>query len=244
MIVESFGLSPTIVPDLSALDGSRTGFSPLAEGGVTLQDIHSLGSCGHTIVLGSSLEPAARSLEQRFGIPFTVLDSVYGLDATDRLVAALALVADAPMPKRLVRERRVLVDAMRDAHLAFAGARCAVALEPDHAAGVARLLDELAAPPVAVVIPTLSPVASSMPAGEVIVGDLESVPYDIDVLVASGRAGRTARVRGAAHVSLGFPQTDGFGGARCVHVGYRGGANLVDRLANALTAPTQKEMTT
>jgi len=61
-LVESFGLFPIIVPDLSALDGSRDTFSPLAEEGTTVPELLSLARSAHTLVLGPSLEPAAREL--------------------------------------------------------------------------------------------------------------------------------------------------------------------------------------
>ena len=46
--VESFGLEAVIVPDLSALDGSRVGLSALASGGVTLSQLHELHASCHT----------------------------------------------------------------------------------------------------------------------------------------------------------------------------------------------------
>lgn len=241
-IVESFGFTPTFVPDLSALDGSRQGLSAVATGGVTIAELQTLGGCVHTFVLGASLEPAARDLAERCGVPYTVHDAVHGLEATDRLMAELTFLAGMPAAERYERERAILVDAMRDAHLAFAGARIALALEPDHAASIAALLDGLASRPTAAIVPTASAINTRIPAEEVVIGDLASVPHDIDVLVAGDRAARTAAVHGAAHVSLGFPQADTYGASRQVTVGYRGATDLVDRLATVLTARHAKEM--
>ena len=42
-VIESFGLEPIMLPDLSALDGSREGFSPLAKGGVPVSKIRAGG---------------------------------------------------------------------------------------------------------------------------------------------------------------------------------------------------------
>ena len=50
-IVESFGMHAVILPDLSALDGSRQGFSPLARGGTTVEEIESLSGAALTIAL-------------------------------------------------------------------------------------------------------------------------------------------------------------------------------------------------
>lgn len=242
-VIETFGFRPTMVPDLSALDGSRTGLSALASGGVALDELRSLGDCSHALVIGASLEPAARDLEARCGVPFTVLESIHGLEATDRLLAELAYLSGLAAPERYERDRRVLVDAMRDAHLVFAGARIVLALEPDHAASASMLLDDLAVPPATVVIPTPAAAVSRIRAAEIVIGDLGSVPQAVDVLVAGDRAAGTAAARGAAHVSLGFPQTDRYGGARRITVGYRGATDLVDEIANVLTARHGKEMT-
>ena len=48
-IIESFGLIPSILPDLSALDGSRQGLSPLAVGGTKIDDIRSMGHSAFTL---------------------------------------------------------------------------------------------------------------------------------------------------------------------------------------------------
>lgn len=242
-MIEDFGFTPAFVPDLSALDGSRDGFSALAQGGTTLQQLRALGRCAHTLVLGASLEPAARDLHERCRVPYTVLESTHGLEATDRLLAELTFLSGIPAPARYERDRRQLVDGMRDAHLAFAGARIALALEPDHARSLAPALDELACPPRTVVIPTDNPAARRIPAAEVVIGDLASVPDGIDLLIAGDRTARTAAKRGAAHIALGFPLTDGYGSARRVTVGFRGATGLVDELATALTARHVKEMT-
>lgn len=234
-LIEAFDLAPTFVPDISALDGSRRGLNALSSGGVTVEELRALGGCAHALVLGSSLEPAARDLKERFAVPYTVFEAAYGIEATDRLIASLVLLSDAPAPGYLERDRRVLVDAMRDAHLAFAGARIALALETDLAISVGALLDELAVSPTAAVVPVDSARAACIGAEDVIVGGFADVPDDIDLLVASGHAERTAVARGAAHIVLGFPAAEEYGASRRLTVGYRGATALTDEIATALT---------
>jgi nitrogenase molybdenum-cofactor synthesis protein NifE len=235
-IVDGFGLIPTIVPDISALDGSRDTFSALASGGVTVAEIAQIGLAGHTIVIGASLEPAARDLRDRFGTPYTVLDSATGLGGTDELLTQLTLLSGMPMPQRLERDRRILVDAMRDAHVRISGRRIAVALEPDHAAAIASILDEMAARPVCAVVPTAATVTRRIPAEEVIVGDFASVPGDIDLLVAGSHGQRTARMLGVPLYETGFPRFEVYGASRQVTVGYRGATAVIDAIANLLGA--------
>jgi nitrogenase molybdenum-cofactor synthesis protein NifE len=234
-LLEAFGLTPTIVPDLSALDGSDTAYGPLATGGVTLAEIRTLGVAAHTLVVSPSLEPAARDLRERFGTPYTVLDAPAGLAGTDELLAQLTLLSGVPVPERLQRQRRVLADAMRDAHGRFAGARIALALEPEHAAAIAAVLDELAARPVCAVIPTDVPLARRIAAHEVVIGDFASVPSDIDLLISGSHGRRTAAIRRAAHFETGFPRFEVYGASRQVTLGYAGATALVDAIANLLT---------
>jgi len=233
-IVEAFGLQPTILPDLAALDGGRETFSPLASGGVTAAEIAQLGRAGHTIVVGASLEPAARALRERFGTPYTTIDAATGLGGTDALLTQLVLLSGTAVPERMQRDRRVLADAMRDAHVRISGRRIALALEPDHAAAIASILDEMAARPVCAVVPTAAAVTRRIPAAEVVVGDFASVPADIDLLVAGSHGRRTASALGVPLYETGFPRFEVFGASRQLTVGYRGATAVIDAIAGLL----------
>ncbi|NTW29152.1 MAG: nitrogenase iron-molybdenum cofactor biosynthesis protein NifN [Coriobacteriia bacterium] len=234
-MVESFGLRPIMLPDLSALDGSREGFSALAAGGVMLADICRLSASAHTLVLGASLEPAAHDLAERFGTPLSVFDAVCGVEATDSLLAALVLLSGRSVAGRFERDRRIAIDAMRDAHLRISGRRVCLALESDHAMSMSAIFDEMAARPVCAIIPTRAVVASRILADEVVVGDLASVPGGIDLLVSNSHAHRTAASAGAVLFETGFPQFETHGASRQLSVGYRGAARVVDAVANLLS---------
>jgi len=246
-LVEAFGIEAIIVPDLSALDGSREGLSALASGGVPIIELRELHSSAHTLVLGASLEPAARDLHERFGTPYTVIEAATGLAGTDHLLTVLTLLSGAPMPPRFERDRRVLVDAMRDAHLRISGRRVALALEPDHAAAVAAILDEMAARPVCAVVPTGSAATRRIEADEVVIGDFASVPSDIDLLVAGSHGRRTAHMLGVPIFETGFPRFEVFGASRQLTIGYRGTTAVVDAIANLLAPvhqpPCERSMT-
>ena len=236
-IVESFGLFPIIVPDLGALDGSRNTFSPLAEGGTTVPELLTLARSAHTLVLGPSLEPAARKLARRHGPPYTVLDASIGLQATDRLVATLALLTGEPTPPRLERERRMLLDALRDVHVDLAGTRIALALEPDHALSMAAALRELAIEPVVAVVPTETTAVRRLAAGDVVVGDLGSLPESgLDLIISNSHARRRAGIGGIPLLETGFPVFAAYGASRVTHLGYRGATALVDTIANLLAS--------
>src|SRR5574337_988105 len=115
-LVEDFGMRAIILPDLSALDGSRQGFSPLATGGTTMEELNAVADSCFTVSVGMSMEPAARLLRQRFGIEYCTFDGLTGLADSDRLMQTLAEVSGNSVPAKYERRRKVLVDAMRDAH--------------------------------------------------------------------------------------------------------------------------------
>ena len=178
-----------------------------------------------------------------------MFDAATGLAATDALLTQLTLLSGMPAPERLERDRRILVDAMRDAHVRISGRRIALALEPDHAAAIAAILDEMAARPVCAVVPTSAPVIRRISADEVVVGDFASVPADIDLLVAGSHGRRTARVLGVPLLETGFPRFEVYGASRQLTVGYRGAIAVIDAIANLLgpshpSAPSAHERST
>lgn len=238
---ETFGLEAVLLPDLSALDGGRERLSALAEGGVTLAALRSLGAAVSALALGRSLEPAASDLLESCGVPYEVLDGPCGLAQTDRLMAALSALAGHPTPARLARARRALVDLARDAQSALAGARVAIALEPDHALAVADALAECGAEIVLAVVPQAGRSSAEIAAERVVVGDLATLEDEVracggvDLIVASSHGTAAAERLGAAHLLAGIPNL-AFGAAARVSVGYAGTARLLADAANLLAA--------
>jgi nitrogenase molybdenum-iron cofactor biosynthesis protein NifN len=233
-IIGSFGMKPIILPDLSALDGSRQGFSPLAVGGTAVDELNNMGSSDFTIALGTSMGPAARLLWQKFGIEYRVFDGCAGLAATDGLMEILNRISGKPLPTRYERQRKVLVDAMRDAHFYFGGKKVCIALEPDLAAQTSKWLDEMRATVELAMIPTLSDAADHICAQEVRIGDFFSIAGAFDVLVANSHAESTAKRLGAPLYEMGFPVYKTFGYISKVTIGYRGTLTLISEMVNLL----------
>ncbi|MHB8761586.1 MAG: nitrogenase component 1 [Coriobacteriia bacterium] len=230
-LFERFGLEPTMLPDLGALDGSRECFSPFASGGTSLPEVLSLGRCGHVVVVGASLQDAARALQARFGTPYTVLAAIHGLKGTDTLLETLARLSGRDVPSRFARQRRALTDAMRDAHLELSGALVTIAVEPDHALSLSEMLAEVSAD-IRAVVPTIPAHAARIPS--VAIGDFASVPDSTALLLAGSHGERIAREIGAAHVEIGFPVFRTYGASRRRTLGYDGACTLVDEMASAL----------
>jgi nitrogenase molybdenum-cofactor synthesis protein NifE len=233
-LVEAFGMRAVILPDLSALDGSRQGFSPLAAGGTAVQDIRSLGDSSFTIALGMSMEPAAKQLQQRFGIEYCVFGSITGIAETDRLVEMLARISGRPLPARYERQRRILLDGMRDAHVYYGSKKVCLALEPDLAVQTSTWLDEMGAIVELAVIPTLSTAADQILARDVRIGDLSSFHGAFDLLIANSHAEDTSKKLGAPLYPMGFPVYKTLGYTSKVTIGYRGTMTLVHEVGNLL----------
>jgi nitrogenase molybdenum-cofactor synthesis protein NifE len=233
-IMESFGVKAVILPDLSALDGSRQSFSPLAAGGTKVQDIRSMGGSELTIAIGKCMEPAAKLMQRWFGIEYRLIESIAGLRATDRFLEILSDISGKPVPEKYQRQRRMLIDGMRDAHFFIGGKKVCLALESDHSVQMSRMLDEMGASVELAVIPTLSEAADMICAREVEIGDLFSIDGAFDVLVSNSHAEDTAQRLKVPLYQAGFPVYKVLGYTSKVTIGYRGTMAMIHEIANLL----------
>ncbi|GAB4406188.1 MAG: nitrogenase iron-molybdenum cofactor biosynthesis protein NifE [Thermodesulfovibrionales bacterium] len=218
-IIESFGLKPIILPDLSALDGSRLGFSALAIGGTTIEEIKAMGSSDFTIAIGASMETAAMILKERFGIEYRVFESISGLKDTDMFMETLSMLSGKPIAKKYERQKRTLIDGMRDAHFYYGNKKICVALEPDLTVQTVHWLDEMGA------VVEIVDVNSN---------DLFSIRGNFDLLISNSHAEDTARRLGVPLYQMGFPVYKVLGNNHKVTIGYRGTLSLINEVANKL----------
>ncbi|MBI1812027.1 MAG: nitrogenase iron-molybdenum cofactor biosynthesis protein NifN, partial [Nitrospirae bacterium] len=144
-IIESFGLRSIILPDLSALDGSRQGLSALSLGGTKIDEIKEMSKSEFTIAIGASMETSAKQLKDRFNIEYKALESIAGLRDTDMLMETLSMLSGKPIPQKYERQRRILIDGMRDAHFYYGSKKICTALEPDLSVQTSRWLEEMGA---------------------------------------------------------------------------------------------------
>ena len=233
-IVESFGLCPVIIPDLSSLDGSRQVISPLATGGTNIQEIYSICLSEYTIVIGMGLELAAQRIKNLFGIEYRVFEGLSGLGDTDLFMETLRMLSSRSAPLRYGRQRRILIDGMRDAHFFFGKKKVCIALEPDHALQISRLLTSMGACIPLAVVPAYSAAARFINAESVSVGDLFSIKGDYDLIISNSHATDIAAKLGIPLMQAGFPVYKILGNTSKITIGYRGSLNLVHEIANIL----------
>lgn len=241
-IIESVGLHPVMLPDLSALDGSRQGFSAIATGGTGLDEIKTMCDAEFTLAVGMSMESPARKLKEQFDIEFKVLGSIAGLRDTDTLMETLVLLSGNSIPSKYVRQRRILMDGMRDAHFYFGNKKVITALEPDLSVQTSHWLSEMGAETVLSVIPHAAASGKSIRARKVIIGDLRDVHnYDTgniqgkpDLLISNSHGEDTSQRSGIPLYQMGFPLYKLLGGNARMTVGYRGTLTLINDVANIL----------
>lgn len=236
-MITAFGLTPIVVPDLSAsLDGHLDdSYSAVTGSGTTVTSLRDIGSSIYTLAIGESMRSAADVLERRFGIPYEVFPQLTGLAAVDNFMQALADISSLEVPEKYCRQRRQLQDAMLDTHFYFGRKQVSLALEPDLLYAIAWWLNLMGAEVKAAVTTTHSPLLDNLPVETVTIGDLEDfeqLAVESDLLITNSNGARIADRLQIPLYRLGFPVFDRLGnGQRCT-IGYCGTAQLLFDVGN------------
>jgi nitrogenase molybdenum-iron protein NifN len=236
-IVTAFGLTPIVVPDLSAsLDGHLDdSYSPITGGGTTLVQLRKLGSSAFTLALGESMHGAAKILQQRLGTPFEVFTELTGLEPTDRLLQFLMELSGTSVPEQYRRQRRQLQDAMLDTHFYFGRKQVSLALEPDLLWSTVCLLQSMGAQIQAAVTTTRSPLLEKLPLDKVVIGDLEDfeqLAAGSDLLIGNSHVAAIASKLGIPLYRQGIPIFDRLGNGQFTKVGYKGTMQMLFDIGN------------
>jgi nitrogenase molybdenum-iron protein NifN len=236
-IIESFGLEPTFLPDLSgSLDGHLPeDFTPTTLGGTSREEMAAMGTAAWTIAIGEQMRRAAETLERRASVPFVLFDRLTGLGPNDELIAFLSRISGRPVPRKLKRQRGQLVDAMLDGHFHFGGKRIAIGAEPDLLWAIGTFLNEMGAELQAAITTTQSPVLEKLPIDEVLIGDLEDLEMrakGADLLVTHSHGRQASERLGVPLFRLGLPIFDRLGAGHQLTVGYRGTRTLIFDIGN------------
>lgn len=249
-MVESFGLRPVVVPDLSdSLDGHLTDkdFSPLTIGGTAVSELDNLGDAKATLVVGTSMNKSAKALHLKTGVPDYRFKHLMGLDAMDEFVNVLAEISGEPVPERLRRQRAQLQDAMLDTHFMLGLTRFAIAADPDLLYAFSDFLEGMGSEIVAAVTPTNAPILKELTIDEVKIGDLEELENqakagNAELIISNSHAVHTAERLGLPIMRVGFPQYDTLGGYQQIWIGYAGTRRVLFELANMLLSLERGEI--
>ncbi len=246
-IVESFGLKPLVIPDLSgSVDGHLDDdYNSKTPGGTSLEQLQQLERSLLTIAIGESMRPAAEILQQRFGTRYEILPRLTGLAAVDKFLWLLAHIANynsnpdwqfnPQVPQKYQRQRRQLQDAILDTHFYLGGKKVSLALEPDLLYQTSWLLKEMGAEIQAAVTTTKSPLLQELALDQVTIGDLEDLEDLVDgsdLIITNSQGKRLAKKLNIPLYRMGYPIYDRLGnGSRCL-VGYRGTMQFLFELGN------------
>ncbi|MCF6114646.1 MULTISPECIES: nitrogenase iron-molybdenum cofactor biosynthesis protein NifN [Mesorhizobium] len=241
-MVESFGLKPVILPDISgSLDGTVPDrWVATTYGGTSVEDIRELGTAMQCIAIGEHMRRPAKALLGLTGVPYVLFQSLTGLQDTDRFVSLLSSISGAAVPARVRRRRAQLQDAMLDGHFHFGGKKIAIAAEPDQlfqlATFFAGLGSEIAA---AVTTTDRSKILEKVPAVSVQIGDLgdlESLAVGADLLVTHSHGRQASERLRIPLMRIGFPVFDRLGSQHKLAILYQGTRDLIFEVANIFQA--------
>jgi nitrogenase molybdenum-iron protein NifN len=238
--VESFGLVPVILPDISgSLDGTvPERWIPTTYGGTKVDDIRNLGDCFQAIAIGEHMRGPAEALQAKTGVPYTLFQELSGMEAIDRFMTMLAMISGNPVPLEVRRRRAQLQDALLDGHFHFGGRRIAIAAEPDHLFQLAAFFAGMGAEVAAAVTTTgTSRILQQVATDTVQVGDLadlERLAGDVGAeLIVTHSHGRQASERlGVPLMRVGFPIFDRLGSQHKKTILYEGVRDFLFEAAN------------
>jgi nitrogenase molybdenum-iron protein NifN len=254
-------LAATVVPDYSeTLDGPTwEEYQLIPKGGTPLDAVRRTARARASIEFApvqQAKSSAARWLDDHFGVPAHRLPLPIGIAASDAFFDILETLGGRPTPERHAAERGRLIDSLVDGHKYLFDRRAVVFGEEDLVAGVVGLLCELGVRPVLcasggesgrlrTAIESLAPEqADAIQVCQATdYADLEQRARDLqpDLLIGNSKGYWLARRLRVPLVRIGFPIHDRVGGARLLHVGYRGAQQLTDRIINTLLEAIQEE---
>ncbi|MEN8686301.1 MAG: nitrogenase iron-molybdenum cofactor biosynthesis protein NifN [Desulfuromonadales bacterium] len=237
--IEGFGFNVFALPDLStSLDGHLgEKQAALSSGGITVEEIRSLGDAGLVISVGDSMRGCANALQQKNAeMRHQHFAHLHGLEAADSLVELLLWETRfSGPPLTVARWRQRLQDAMLDSHFCLGQTRFMVAAEPDQLAGICQSLYDAGGKVTLAVSTVDSTQLERIIADRVIVGDLEDaeeMANDYDVMIGNFHCEAIARRQHKGLLLRGFPNWEQVGNALKNDVLYEGGSYFLFEAAN------------
>lgn len=240
--VESFGLKPVILPDVSgALDGTVPDhWVPTTYGGTKVEHIRDLGAAIQCIAIGEQMRRPAEALQRLTGVPYVLFESLTGLRNADRFIWLLTAMSRKQAPANVRRSRMQLQDAMLDGHFHLAGKQIAIASEPDQLFQFADFFTGMGAEITAAVTTTgTSKTLQIVPADTVQVGDLgdlERLAAGADLLVTHSHGRQAAKRLGIPLIRVGFPVFDRLGSQHKLTILYQGTRDMIYEVVNIVQA--------
>lgn len=231
--------------------------SGVSHGSTTVEDLIGTADAVGTISLNKyEGGKAAEFLERKFNVPAIIGPTPIGIRNTDTFLQNVKKMTGKPIPKSLVRERGIAIDALTDlTHMFFADKRVAIYGNPDLVIGLAEFCLDLEMKPVILLLGDDSLAYQKDPRikafqekvdfdMQVIMNadlwELESriknKEVELDLILGHSKGRWTAIDNNIPMVRVGFPTFDRAGLYRHPVVGYAGAIWLAEQMANTLFA--------
>ena len=264
-IFEDLDTKLILLPDYSErLEGpSWVEYHAIQKGGTPIRDIRDMSLSDASMELGALLaglsqkgeKTAGTILKERFDIPLVSPGIPIGVKATDSFFSALEEITLKPVPEKYKRQRGRLIDAYVDGNKYVSKKKAVVYGEEDFVTAMAGFLAEIG------IIPVLC--ASGGRSGLLKQALTQILPQNIrdqvhvhqgmdftqmeeaakklspDFAIGNSKGYTLSRNLKIPLVRTGFPIHDRVGGARILHIGYRGTQQLFDTIVNTLLGNRQ-----
>lgn len=251
-IATELGIKFVIFPDTSeVLNGPLDGkFRMYPKGGTKVEDLISTGDSYHTFSLGkTSSMAAAKLLDTKCKVPYSILSLPIGVAATDEWIDAMRKIAGVNVPESIMFERGQAVDMMTDMHQYFYGKKVALAGDPDQLVALTQFLTDLDMKVTIAV--TGTPAGSKFEqeikkyAGDSVCvkqgtgSDLyffhQAVKNDRpDIIMGNTYTKYIARDENIPLIRMGFPIYDRVGHQYFPTVGYKGALRVMERILSVI----------
>lgn len=261
-ILSDFGLSYTLLPDLSeTMDGpALLEYEKIQGGGTPLANIKAMGRAKASVTFGPTLaamKTGGDVLAEKFSVVQHRLGMPIGIRETDVFFNLLEALSGRTTPEKYAKQRGRLIDAYVDGHKYVSGKRAVVYGEEDLVVGMCSFLTEIGIQPVLCATggtsgklkeAIASVTADTLAEQPQVFEDVDfyeinemAEQLNIDLVVGHSKGFNLAKKLNIPLIRVGFPIHDRIGGQRILHLGYAGAQQLFDTVANALIEKKQND---
>jgi nitrogenase molybdenum-iron protein beta chain len=255
-LLSEMQIDATVLFDIEAFDsplmpeGNHT-----SHGSTTVEDLTGTANALGTIALNRyEGGKAAQYLEKEFNIPTVLGPTPIGIRNTDIFLNNLKKLTGKPIPKSLVRERGLAIDAITDVtHLFFADKKVAIYGNPDMVLGLAQFCLDMEMKPMLLLLgddnakykndPRIQELQANVDFDMEIVTNadlwelerrIKEDGLELDLILGHSKGRFTSMDCNVPMLRVGFPTYDRAGMHRHPIVGYAGATWLAEQMANTL----------
>lgn len=255
-LLSEMDIDATVLFEIESFDSplmpDKSGF---AHGSTTIEDLTGTADALGTIALNKyEGGKAAEYLKNKFDVPAIIGPTPIGIRNTDTFLQNLKKMTGKPIPKSLVRERGIAIDAITDlTHMFFADKKVAIYGNPDLVIGLAEFCLDMEMEPVVLLLgddnntyrddPRIKEFQEKVDFDMQIIMNadlwelerrIKDKEVELDLILGHSKGRWTAIDNNIPMVRVGFPTFDRAGLYRHPVVGYEGAIWLAEQMANTL----------